>query len=107
MARLNRAGVKIMEATMKQSMRQTLWGVMLTLPVIFLGSALAQDGEAIYKEICAFCHKTMSNAAYKGRSIGALTESVIKGKGEMKPRAGKPSLKDEEIRAAVTYLLSR
>jgi cytochrome c5 len=96
-----------MEATMKQSMRQTLWGVVVTLPVIFVGSALAQDGGAIYKENCAVCHKSISNAAFKGRSIGALTDSVIKGKGEMKPRAGKPSLKDEEIRAAVTYLLSK
>jgi cytochrome c5 len=88
-------------------MRQTLWGVMLTLLLIFPGSALAQDGEAIYKETCAVCHNSMNNAAYKGRSIGALTDSVIAGKGEMKPRAGKPSLKDEEIRAAVTYLLSK
>jgi cytochrome c5 len=88
-------------------MRQTLGGVMLTLLLIFPGSALAQDGEAIYKETCAVCHNSMNNAAYKGRSIGALTDSVIAGKGEMKPRAGKPSLKDEEIRAAVTYLLSK
>jgi cytochrome c5 len=49
----------------------------------------------------------MNNAAYKGRSVSVLTDSVIAGKGAMKPRAGKPSLKDEEIRAAVTYLLSK
>jgi cytochrome c5 len=49
----------------------------------------------------------MSNAPYKGRSVSALTSSVIAGKGAMKPRAGKSSLKDAEIRAAVTYLLSK
>jgi len=92
---------------MKQSMRQRRWGIMLAPLLIFPGSALAQDGEAIYKENCAACHDSMNNAPYKGRSVGALTDSVIAGKGAMKPRAGKPSLKDEEIRAAVTFLLTK
>jgi cytochrome c5 len=49
----------------------------------------------------------MNNAVYKGRNVNALTSGVIAGKGAMKPRAGNASLKDEEIRAAVVYMLSR
>jgi cytochrome c5 len=88
-------------------MKQTLFGVLSAFLLLAPGAAFAQDGEAIYKENCAVCHNTMSNAAYKGRAVGALVKTVIDGKGAMKPRAGKPSLKDEEIRAAVTYLLSK
>lgn len=92
---------------MRQTMKHTLFGVLSALLLISPGSAFAHDGEAIYKENCALCHNSLNNAAYKGRSISALTNSVIAGKGVMKPRAGKPSLKDEEIRAAVTYLMSK
>jgi cytochrome c5 len=49
----------------------------------------------------------MNNVAYKGRNPNALTSTIIAGKGAMKPRAGNASLKDEEIRAAVVYMLSR
>ena len=78
--------------------------VLLLIPAV---PTSAQDGAAIYRENCAGCHNSMSNAPYKGRSVGALASSVIAGKGAMKPRAGKPSLKDADIRAAVTYLLSK
>jgi cytochrome c5 len=82
-------------------------GICTILLLISAGSTSAQDGAAIYRENCAGCHNSMSNAPYKGRSVSALTSSVIAGKGAMKPRAGKSSLKDAEIRAAVTYLLSK
>ncbi len=49
----------------------------------------------------------MSNAAYKGRAVGALIKSVIDGKGAMKPRAGNPALKDDDIRAAVAYYINK
>lgn len=88
-------------------MKQTLSAVLFACILLGASMAYAQDGAAIYKENCAACHNSMSNAAYKGRAIGVLTNTVIQGKGAMKPRAGKPSLKDEEIRAAVTYLLSK
>ncbi len=67
----------------------------------------AQDGAAVYARNCAGCHNTMNNAAYKGRPVGTLTSTVIAGKGTMKPRAGNSRLTDNEIRAAVTHLLSR
>jgi cytochrome c5 len=86
---------------------QTLLGVIPAFLMLSVGAALAQDGAAIYKENCADCHNSMNNSVYKGRSVSALTDGVIAGKGAMKPRAGKSSLKDEEIRAAVTYLLSK
>jgi cytochrome c5 len=92
-----------METYMKSA---SLWlaAVVFLLPT---GLACAQDGAAIYRASCAACHSGMNNAAYKGRNVNALTSTIIAGKGAMKPRAGNASLKDEEIRAAVVYMLSR
>jgi cytochrome c5 len=92
-----------METYMKSA---SLWlaAVVFLLPT---GLACAQDGAAIYRASCAACHNGMNNAAYKGRNVNALTSTIIAGKGAMKPRAGNASLKDEEIRAAVVYMLSR
>ena len=92
---------------MKKTTKRTLFGALAALLLTSHGATFAQDGAAIYSENCASCHNSMNNAAYKGRSVGALVTSVIEGKGAMKPRAGKASLKDEEIRAAVTFLLSK
>jgi cytochrome c5 len=87
--------------------RMNWFGLAAVVFLLTADLASAQDGAAIYRANCAGCHNGMNNAAYKGRNVTALTNSVIAGKGTMKPRAGKASLKDEEIRAAVTHLLSR
>ena len=78
--------------------------------------ALAADGEEVYSSVCRKCHRTGiddapkagDKAAWAPRiALGreALVKSVIDGKGAMDPRGGKPELTDEEIRAAVDYLL--
>ncbi len=80
--------------------------------------ALAADGEAVYSSVCRKCHrtgiddapKTGDRAAWAPRvALGreALVKSVIDGKGAMDPRGGKAELTDEEIRAAVDYLLAQ
>jgi len=88
-------------------MKSTWFGLAAVVLLLPAGSASAQDGAAIYRASCAACHGGMNNAVYKGRNVNALTSAVIAGKGAMKPRAGNASLKDEEIRAAVVYMLSR
>jgi cytochrome c5 len=80
------------------------------------GAALAADGESVYASVCRKCHRTGIDDAPKagdkaawGPRIAAgreaLVKSVIEGKGAMDPRAGKPELTDDEIRAAVDYLV--
>lgn len=95
----------------------------LTVAALLLVSAsampaFAADGEAVYSSVCRKCHrtgiddapKTGDRAAWAPRvALGreALVKSVIDGKGAMDPRGGKAELTDEEIRAAVDYLLAQ
>lgn len=92
-----------------------------TIAALLLASApglpaLAADGEDVYSSVCRKCHRTGiddapkagDKAAWAPRvALGreALVKSVIDGKGAMDPRGGKPELTDEEVRAAVDYLL--
>ena len=75
----------------------------------------AADGKEIYGKACAACHTAMSpklgdKAAWAPRiknGVDALVASTIKGKGAMPPRAGKSALSDEDIKAAVEYMVSQ
>ena len=75
------------------------------------------DGKSVYNSVCTACHATGvlnspkfgDKAAWAPRiktGMGALLESVIKGKGQMAPRAG-TSLSDAELRAAVEFMVSQ
>lgn len=66
---------------------------------------------------CFVCHATgvagapkLGNKAEWAPRIGAgkdaLVSTVIKGKGAMPPRAGAANLEDEEIKAAVDFMLA-
>lgn len=76
--------------------------------------AVAAEGQAIYSANCAICHNNLTpklgdKAAWEPRikqGQDALVASVIQGKGAMPPRAGKPDLSDDDIRAAVAYIVS-
>jgi cytochrome c5 len=76
--------------------------------------AVAADGQAIYDANCAACHKNLKpklgdKAAWEPlikQGEDALVASVIKGKGTMPPRGGKPKLSDDDIKAAVQYMES-
>lgn len=74
----------------------------------------ANNGEALYKQVCTACHmqsvagspKFGDKAAWAPRiktGIDAMTTSVIKGKGAMPPKGGS-SASDADIRAAVEYM---
>ena len=74
----------------------------------------ANNGEALYKQVCTACHmqsvagspKFGDKAAWAPRiktGIDAMTNSVIKGKGAMPPKGGS-SASDADIRAAVEYM---
>ena len=78
--------------------------------------AAANNGEALYKQVCAGCHaqsvagspKFGDKAAWAPRiqtGIDALTASVIKGKGIMPPKGGSAA-SDADIRATVEYMVN-
>lgn len=82
-----------------------------------LPSAFAADGKAIYDKTCVACHaagvanapKLGDKAAWAPRVAAgkdALIASVIKGKGAMPPKAGVADLKDDDIKAAIEFMLA-
>jgi cytochrome c5 len=79
--------------------------------------ALAADGKAVYDGTCSVCHaagvanapKLGDKAAWAprtGAGVAALVGTVVKGKGAMPPKAGNGNLKDDDIKAAVEYMLA-
>jgi len=79
------------------------------------GAAQAADGQAVYNSSCAACHNFMKPkigdkdawAPLIKQGTPAMVASVIKGKGAMPARGGKPSLSDDDITAAVEYMESK
>ena len=76
----------------------------------------ANNGEALYKQVCTGCHaqsvagspKFGDKAAWAPRiktGVDAMTASVIKGKGAMPPKGGSAA-SEAEIRATVEYMVS-
>jgi len=83
------------------------------------GSTAASDqGKGVYQNACSSCHETgVSGAPRMGdktawdsliaKGKDQLVQSVINGKGAMPPKAGNPALSEEEIRAAVDYMVDQ
>jgi len=81
------------------------------------GMASAADGKDTYDKVCTVCHASgVANAPKFGDKAAwapriaqgkdALFNSVNKGKGVMPPRAGNADLKDEDIKAAIDYMVA-
>lgn len=80
-------------------------------------SAAAPDGKAVYSQTCAACHangvanapKLADRTAWETRVKAGkdlLVTSVLKGKGAMPPKGGNASLSEEDVRAAVDYIVA-
>jgi cytochrome c5 len=80
--------------------------------------AAAADGKTVYGQTCAACHASGLAGAPKvgdkvawgprtGAGKGTLVGSVLKGKGAMPPKAGNASLTEEDIGAAIDYMLEQ
>ncbi|PMR71220.1 c-type cytochrome [Halomonas heilongjiangensis] len=74
------------------------------------------DGEAIYNQACMACHMTGAAGAprlgeageWEGRidqDMATLYDHAINGIGAMPPKGGNTSLSDDEVRAAVDFLV--
>ncbi len=87
------------------------------VPVAATTSAPAGDkGEATFKAVCTGCHsagvlgspKFGDKAAWAPRiaqGMDALYEHAIKGKNSMPARGGNPALADDDVKAAVQYMV--
>lgn len=74
------------------------------------------DGAKTYKKVCKMCHgsgmmgapKFGDKAAWADRiakGVATLDDHAINGFGKMKPKGGKKSLSDEDVKAAVAYMV--
>lgn len=82
-------------------------------------AAVAADGKSVYEGTCKMCHgagvggapKVGDKAAWADRvakGMPTLEDHAIKGfkgKGLMPPKGGKASLSDDEVKAAVAYMV--
>jgi len=82
--------------------------------LVAAGPVAAAEGKVVYDKSCSACHNNMApklgdKAAWAPRvklGAGALTASVIKGKGAMPPKGGS-TLSDADIKDAVEYMISK
>lgn len=103
-------------------MQQTSWKTLLTaaltamVALALAGPARASDGPVIYRQVCAACHATGVAGAPRlgdreawasrlraGRP--AMVNSVLRGKGQMPPKGGNVSLTDEDVKAALDFMM--
>jgi cytochrome c5 len=89
----------------------------ITIALSTSAVALA-DGEATYKEACAVCHgagiagapKLGDKEAWAPRiatGTDALYETSLKGKGAMPAKGGRADKSDDDIKAAVDYMVEQ
>jgi cytochrome c5 len=87
------------------------------LMLALIPAAQAADGKAVYEATCVACHASgVANAPKLGDKAAwgprvatgkdALVKSVLAGKGAMPPKAGNANLAEDDIKAAVDYLLA-
>ena len=76
------------------------------------------DGEKVYNKACKMCHgsgmmgapKTGDKAGWEARiakGMDVLNDSAINGIGKMKPKGGKKSLSDDDVKSAVAYMVEQ
>lgn len=95
-------------------MKELVVALAVMTALVAAGPVAAAEGKAVYDKTCAACHNNMApklgdKAAWAPRiklGAGALTASVIKGKGAMPPKGGS-TLSDADIKGAVEYIISK
>jgi cytochrome c5 len=93
-------------------------GLLITGSSLFATAQASDDavGKAVYEKSCAVCHKagiagapkTGDKAAWaplNAKGVDELTAVAISGKGAMPAKGGNASLSDDEVRAAVQYMV--
>ena len=83
-----------------------------------VAAAVAADGKITYDQLCQACHatglagapKTGDRAAWApriARGEAVLMQSAINGIRMMPPKGGNPALSDEQVKAAVQYIVEQ
>jgi len=101
-------------------MKATLSVLCLILLVFTVATVSASDdvGQAVYTKSCAACHdsgvmgapKVGDKAAWatlNAEGVDSLTHNAIKGEGKMPPKGGNMKLSDDEVKAAVEYMVNK
>jgi cytochrome c5 len=99
--------------------------ICLSIPSITMAgghSSTAPSGQEVFESSCANCHDSLIGGFFSGaptlgdkadwelvvpKGIDGLTGTTIAGIGEMDARGGCVECSDEEIRAAVEYILEQ
>lgn len=84
---------------------------LVALAISFPAMAGAPDGKVVWDKACAGCHAMMAPkfgdkaawAPFVKMGVDAVTASVVKGKGVMRPLGGADN--EAEVRASVEYIL--
>ncbi|MCG6900617.1 MAG: cytochrome c5 family protein [Gammaproteobacteria bacterium] len=102
------------EAIMKKVTGTLIAGILLSVS----GSVFAADGQQIYQASCQACHATGAAGAPKlgdkeawapriATGMDALLSSAINGKNAMPPKGACMSCSDEDLKAAIEYMVSQ
>ena len=94
--------------------RMGLPAVLLVCAFPVLADEAQPDGEAIYQDNCAMCHSggrmSVSNTGtwqslIDDQGVDKLYANAIHGIGRMPAKGGHPSLAEDDVKAAVDYML--
>lgn len=96
-------------------MKLAIIGITTLVALFSTGQVAAADGKAVYDKGCGACHNNMDpklgDKAKWGpiskQGADALVATVIKGKGAMPPKGGQAAASNDDIKAAVEYILSK
>jgi cytochrome c5 len=108
----------VLRSQQENEMKFALLGTIAVIEVLIAGPATAAEGKDVYAKACAVCHtagvakapKLGDKAAWAPlikQGTDALVASTVKGKGAMPPKAGNAALSDNDIKAAVEYMISQ
>lgn len=93
--------------------------VLATVTLMYATSVTAADGKAVFESTCKLCHGAGVGGAPKFGDKAAWADRIakgmptledhalngFKGKGFMPPKGGKASLSNDEVKAAVVYMV--
>jgi len=94
-----------------------LAGIFQAVPAQASGDAMT-TGKAVYEKSCSVCHDSGIAGAPKvgdkqawsegiGDGIDSLVQIAINGKGAMPAKGGNAALTDDEVKAAVHYMVEK
>jgi len=89
-----------------------------TAPTGPAAAGAASDGRSIYADACSVCHDSGLAGAPKpgdatawaerlAAGVDSLNRNALNGKGAMPPKGGRADLSDDDVRAAVAWLVEQ